>query len=557
MTSEDLYNMQTPKEKEMLQKAKETYEETGYWFSNGVLCVKKDKLWGVINSCGDLVFDFMFIDRPLFEDNGYARAYIARHKCGMIDCKGNVLIDFKYDNVFPYGEDGYARVEKGCYLGTIDREGKEHIKPRMKFQQIRTFHDGIAPAKVGTKWGLIDTEGNHISAFKYYDIEEEKDGFFYTRINTKTDGYLNRNGELVDKPEPFEESNSTYRELNKYGLAYEFIPWMINVVGDTEEYNLGLMLDLNFFKHCAEQTNTQICGFEWDELKMDTVEFNDGRIAITYKFPKPDKEPEAVRGAIIVTDDGYYYVTLEYCSHPGRYMLAFTSTNEHVPLGMYDIEPTEENFTDMLEHTLPFVMKCNPKSVFSVPDDYQDINNAPEDPDNCLNLAKQTPRANCFVQLFPITLESSMPLEAQTVIRNLYEELSENQAIIEVNNSLTAKGYHYVYNIVKRRLEPFGVRYDLMLNVYYGNVSLCVRAMFEEAGMTGERDALIMELMRREEKVTLGEKGIEGWFYDPYDKDSTHPYKMNLAEQSQYDAAFPDHPLSQCREFVRYVIENQ
>jgi len=81
--------------------------------------------------------------------------------------------------------------------------------------------------------------------------------------------------------------------------------------------------------------------------------------------------------------------------------------------------------------------------------------------------------------------------------------------------------------------------------------------MFEERGMTGERDALIMELMRREGKVILGENCLDGWFYDPYDKDSTRSYMMNLSEQAQYDAAFPDHPLSQCRKFIRYIIENQ
>lgn len=55
----------------------------------------------------------------------------------------------------------------------------------MKFQDIKRFKDGIAPAKIGTKWGLIDTEGNHISDFKYYDIEDEKNGLFYTRITAK------------------------------------------------------------------------------------------------------------------------------------------------------------------------------------------------------------------------------------------------------------------------------------------------------------------------------------------------------------------------------------
>ena len=554
----DFYDIQTSTEKEMLSQAKSIYDKTGYYFYLGILAVKKGKLWGFINDNGEVVIDFQFINQPIFEADGYARAYRDRHKCGLIDYKGNVIIDFKYDNVFSYAEDGFARIEKGIYWGTLDREGNEHIKPKMKFQEIKTFHDGIAPAKIETKWGLIDTEGNHISAFKYYDIQEEKNGLFYTRINTKTDGYLNRKGELVDKDKTEQSTNNnTIKVLNKYCLAYNFIPYMIDLIGKNESYKLSYLADLEFFKFCAEHTNSQNAGFKWEDILIDVVKFRDGRSAITYQFPKPEKEPGAVRGAIVFTDGGYYYITLELCQHPGRYMLAFTSSNEHVPLGLFDIEPTKDNFMYMIDHALPFIMKGITQHVFNMPEGYQKLKDLQDDPDNCINIGKQTSRANCFVQYFPIPFESSLPYEKESVIKEIYETIPDYQSVIEVNNGFTSKGYRYVYIITKIMLKPHGVKYTLILNIYYGKVSLCIQGEFEEIGMTGERDAFIFELMQREGEVTMNGDKIEGWFYDPFEENKTHSCKMNLCEQPQFDKTFPDHPLSQCRELIRITVENQ
>lgn len=557
MTSEEMYDMQTSEEKEMLCRAKKIYKETGFWFKYGALGVKEDKLWGLINSKGELICDFVFTYCPTFENGGYARVFLGRHKCGLIDYNGHVIIDFKYDNVFPFGEDGYARVEKGCHWGTLDRDGKEHIKPRMKFQQIKTFHDGIAPAKIDTKWGLIDTEGNHISAFKYQDIAEEKNGLFFAKVNKQTFVYLNRNGEVVEKQEPNNKQNEC-QELNKFNLAHCFIPWLINAISLSNESNMSLLAHHDFLKRCAIKENYQIKGFEWEELKIDIVQFKDSRSAIIYKFPKPECEYDAVFGAIIVTEEGYYYVTLDCCREHDNYLLAFTSSKEIIPLGVFDIEASESNFKYMLEHTLPFIMKGKPQYVFTIPEAYQELDSVPEDTDNCLTIAKQTQNANCIVQLYPIESDSlAYKVDKQLIIDGVYESLSEDEAVIEINEGITEKGYHYLFQITKIKQKPSGIIYHLLVKVLYGKVLLCVQASFEEANMTGERDTLIFELMRREGLVTVDKTGVKGWAYDPYDENSLRKFMMNLSEQSRFDEMFPHHPLTQCRNFLKYIIENQ
>ena len=71
--------------------------------------------------------------------------------------------------------------------------------------------------------------------------------------------------------------------------------------------------------------------------------------------------------------------------------------------------------------------------------------------------------------------------------------------------------------------------------------------------MTGLRDTTIWELARREGIVSSGDNSK--WCFDPYDKNLKRPYLMNLSEKEKYDEIFPDHPLSQCRKFVKLIVQ--
>ena len=70
-------------------------------------------------------------------------------------------------------------------MGTIDKEGKMHILPDMQYRSIYDFVDGIAIAFQNEKWGLIDTEGNHISEFKYNFVEPAGEGYYKAEIGAK------------------------------------------------------------------------------------------------------------------------------------------------------------------------------------------------------------------------------------------------------------------------------------------------------------------------------------------------------------------------------------
>jgi hypothetical protein len=75
---------------------------------------------------------------------------------GYIDKAGKVVIELKYDFVWPFSE-GLAGVElKGKY-GFIDSTGRFAIEPQFDF--FRSFKNGYAAVKIGTKWGIIDRGG--------------------------------------------------------------------------------------------------------------------------------------------------------------------------------------------------------------------------------------------------------------------------------------------------------------------------------------------------------------------------------------------------------------
>lgn len=272
---------ETDKEIKARAQASQKYDETGFWFYNGLLGVKAGGKWGFINDEGRLVIPCQFSDRPIFEGN-YARAYIARHCCGLIDNKGNVIIPFEYDNVKPFDEEGFAQFETGIYWGTIDRNGIKHISPKMKFQQIGCFVNGVAPAKIDTKWGLIDTKGNKITPFQYYEIENCTNNLFYARLKPRLYGYLNPFGEPLfqlwfDWMGKFDDNGLAIFALNKkYGIAHKsgvflFPPIYDGIQWDREENCFNAVMDGNLFVLEPSGVIRQVC-YENNQLDKDFLE---------------------------------------------------------------------------------------------------------------------------------------------------------------------------------------------------------------------------------------------------------------------------------------------
>lgn len=357
----------------------------------------------------------------------------------------------------------------------------------------------------------------------------------------------------VDVQETQQESNV----LNRYSLAYQFITMAVDVAKEDIEKRLPVLADKEYYMTLARKMDLRIEGFSWSELSISIEDTDVGVVVIFFTFPKPQKEPEALYGAIVADrfmGDTLSYYTFEKCSHPGRWALGRNTSERHELMGMFDVEPTKSNFINLIFSNRNHAPKIDIKSVLNLPANFQIVKNMPEDPENCVSYGMATPMCNAFIQAFPISMRKAMEFDdAKPIIDGIHHTLSDSQALIEVKNGKTNGGRQYVYSIIKNKMEPLGVGYFMLLHVAYDSIAISINGHFIEAETTGIRDTTIFELAIRQGLVTG--KDHEGWCFDPYDKDYKHPFLMNLSEQEHIDEHFPDHPLSQCRQFVKLITQ--
>ncbi len=351
--------------------------------------------------------------------------------------------------------------------------------------------------------------------------------------------------------------NSNENKLNRYALAYDYMLYLLQFTMENEKVGLGAMCDKEFFKLVAEKMGFPIDGFTWDDFDISVEYLDEKHPVIFYKFPEPQAQPEAKYGAIVIDNakGKLSYFTFEMGREEGWWALGLNTPNDRQLLGMYDkIEPTKEKFFELISGAAMLFLEGDTTAVFKIPEDYKLLNSMPDDPDNCLSYGKETDSCATFIQLFSIPWNSTMPWgEDQTIIDNIHQSLAENQALIEVKNGRTRRGYRYVYSIVKTHNEPSGVQYFLLMQVLYGHAALNIKAFFSEKGMTGKRDTAVFEMACREGVVSISD--TSKWTYDPYDKNFKRDYLMNMSEEERFDQLFPEHPLTQCRHFVNIVIE--
>lgn len=166
-----------------------------------------------------------------------------------------------------------------------------------------------------------------------------------------------------------------------------------------------------------------------------------------------------------------------------------------------------------------------------------------------------------IVVIMKTTPEKAMnPDDIQSLIDGVHECLSDNQGIIEAKNGTSARGYKYIYSIVKNMSdEPFGgVRYYLRLNLFDNSDDIIeFQADFTEIGTTGGREAVCSDLARRAGLADVFADGFKDWAQDPYDPEYTKGCLKNLAEKEGLDGLFPEHPLSQAHEFLLAVLRDE
>ncbi len=202
----------------------------------GVYMYKVGKKWGLVRESGAIVtppqFDGIDLVHPLSKvfRNGLAKVKV-NGKYGFVDETGKFVIPAKFVDVDNFAFDPQiARAQSDGKWGYIDRQGKFIIPPQ--FTEAGNFDrrfGALAMVKIANKYGFIDRQGKIVVPAQFDEIYDNtpynggvgvlnyfdslrNDGLVPARIGTKW-GYINTHG-IATIPIRFDRANSF-----EYGVA--------------------------------------------------------------------------------------------------------------------------------------------------------------------------------------------------------------------------------------------------------------------------------------------------------------------------------------------------
>jgi len=125
-------------------------------FHEGLAAVIADKNVGYIRPDGSFALPAQYHSASGIDFSEGVAAVRVNGKVGFMDKYGNVVIEPKYDDVYPFS-DGFAPVEMGDKWGYVDHLGNVAIP--IKYDIGHMFSEGLASVSLNGKWGYIDTKG--------------------------------------------------------------------------------------------------------------------------------------------------------------------------------------------------------------------------------------------------------------------------------------------------------------------------------------------------------------------------------------------------------------
>ena len=147
---------------------------------------------------------------------------------------------------------------------------------------------------------------------------------------------------------------------------------------------------------------------------------------------------------------------------------------------------------------------------------------------------------------FPMPPDFPAPLTDITAIRSAYRRLlRERGAIVEVEFDQIG-GLSVLRAIFKLTQVPSGVTYMGALMIPFRDHQFMVKVMCPETGVTGLREAGVAT------KLGVDETG--DWSADPYDASYANPILRNRSDDAEWDALFPEHPLTRARAHMQNTL---
>lgn len=163
-------------------------------FSENLYPINDKSGGGYINKNGAIILDQKYNFAGKFVDE-YAIVQNKNLKEGIIDKKGNIVVDFDYDYLNNLSENCvfYKENDKYGYIDIITNKKSEAL-----YDDTKIFKEGLAAVCVDGKWGFINKDGKFIIEPKYYDVSNFSEGLAAISYSKhKTAGYINKKGNIV------------------------------------------------------------------------------------------------------------------------------------------------------------------------------------------------------------------------------------------------------------------------------------------------------------------------------------------------------------------------
>lgn len=170
-------------------------------FSEGMAAVRRGERIGFIDQRGQLAIPLQFARAGSFHEGvamvkfpGERGAYAFIDKRGRVNWRDR---DGKIEDLRGFHE-GLARAKSGGKWGYLDRSHRFRIEPR--FQDARDFAGGTAAVKLDGKWGFIDVTGRLVVPAKYDGAENSDAPLAPVKLNGRW-GYVDRTGRVAVEPQ--------------------------------------------------------------------------------------------------------------------------------------------------------------------------------------------------------------------------------------------------------------------------------------------------------------------------------------------------------------------
>jgi hypothetical protein len=153
------------------------------WSEERILA-RKGTLWGYANQQGEWLIPPKFSNATHF--SGGLAGVMTEGRWAFIALDGSPAFSLeKVQGGYLYSEERapiFRDVAGKPKWGFVDRQGKEVIPVR--FEEVRSFHEGLAPAREGARWGYLDREGKWAIAPQF----DDGDYFFSQRARVVKEG---------------------------------------------------------------------------------------------------------------------------------------------------------------------------------------------------------------------------------------------------------------------------------------------------------------------------------------------------------------------------------